>query len=76
MLAQNAEHRQQRQTEDGEEIAGSGDLDSAKEFAHELAKELYGHVMNEQSQAPLAPVEGPNGVAGAAENTADPIPWL
>ena len=59
--------------------AGDSEFVAAVNMAHELAKELYGHVMGEQGgTAGLAPVEGPNGVAGAAvaENgKSDGIPW-
>ena len=58
---------------------GDGEFVAAVNMAHELARELYGHVMGEQGgTAGLAPVEGPNGVAGAAvaENgKSDGIPW-
>ena len=54
--------------------AGESELEAAKALAHELAKELYGHVMGEQ-QAPLAPVEGPVAASATDNGKGDGIPW-
>jgi hypothetical protein len=52
--------------------AGDSEFEAAVNMAHQLAKELYGHVMGgEQADPDMAGVNTP----GASEVPGDPIPW-